>query len=76
MHLRRLSAFDSVSRFAERSDLSSRQKHNISDKVDRLVQSGILKLNRDITADNIQQFAFDVALAIQDYKIVTGRSNL
>ena len=40
------------------------------------MQSGILKLNGDITADNIKQFAFDVALAIQDYKIATGRSNL
>ncbi len=49
---------------------------SISSFVDGLVNSGLVKLPADLTPDNVKSFAYDVALAIQDYKDATGKIQL
>ena len=49
---------------------------SISPVVDGLISSGLLKLPAGVTANNVKQFALDVAMTIQDYKIATGRTKL
>ncbi|MFY9585512.1 MAG: hypothetical protein WAR21_13580 [Candidatus Acidiferrales bacterium] len=49
---------------------------NISTLVDSLVASGLLKLPAGGSADNVKQFASDVAVIIHDYKVATGKTTL
>ncbi len=49
---------------------------DISSTVDGLVTAGLLKLPEGLPVDNVKQFANDLALAIQNYKIATGKTEL
>ena len=49
---------------------------NISTLVDSLVASGLLKIPAGGSADNVKQFASDVAVIIHDYKVATGKTTL
>ncbi len=49
---------------------------NVSGLVDALVASGMLKLPAGASADNLKQFAYDVVVAIGDYKLATGKISL
>jgi len=51
-------------------------RSKISSLVDSLVASGLLKLPDGISAASVKQFAYDVAVAIHDYKLATGRATL
>lgn len=49
---------------------------DISSTVDGLVTAGLLKLPEGLPVDNVKQFANDLALAIQNYKTATGKTQL
>ena len=53
-----------------------RVQSSVSGLVDGLVASGLLKLPAGASADNVKQFAYDVAVAIRDYKLATGKITL
>ena len=54
----------------------SQVQSSISGLVDALVASGMLKLPAGASADNVKQFAYDVVVAIRDYKLATGKITL
>ncbi len=49
---------------------------NLSSLVDGLVGGGLVKLPDGVLPDNVKQFAFDLAVAINNYKLATGRTSL
>jgi hypothetical protein len=49
---------------------------NLSSLVDGLVGGGLVKLPGGVLPDNVKQFAFDLAVAINNYKLATGRASL
>ena len=51
-------------------------KTSTASLVDGFVGGGLLKLPAGSTADNVKQFAYDVVLAIYDYKLATGKAKL
>ncbi len=49
---------------------------HISNLVNGLVSSGLLKLHAGASAHNVKEFASDIAVIIHDYKAATGRTKL
>jgi hypothetical protein len=49
---------------------------DISTLVDGLVSAGLLKLPANLSASNVKQFAYSMAVAIENYKLATGKATL